>query len=187
MLLVQRDFLFISSVLETYPYNSSSNFIKTTCIMRLSLYLHQNSVERSGSCVCSGEKMLALGGTVFSLYLLELELTIEAYAICDICHVTIICEISGVSRGSVLGPLLFNFYINDISQVPLTAGTMSLYADDMTPHSFTNRLSCPSSWCWPFECLDWWEPFKFQHCEMQIHGYFKKKTAYATNLTDCHK
>ena len=42
------------------------------------------------------------------------------------------CDIMQASpQGSVLGPLLFNFYIKDISQVPLTAGTMSLYADDM--------------------------------------------------------
>ena len=30
-----------------------------------------------------------------------------------------------------LGPLLFIFYINDITIVPLSDGTMSLYADDL--------------------------------------------------------
>ena len=39
--------------------------------------------------------------------------------------------ISGVPRGSMLGLLLFNFYINDISLLQLAAGTMSLYADDV--------------------------------------------------------
>jgi len=38
---------------------------------------------------------------------------------------------SGVSQGCVLGPLLFIVYVNNITMIPLSDGTMSLYADDI--------------------------------------------------------
>ena len=65
--------------------------------------------------------------------------------------------LSGVLQGSVLGPLLFVVYIDDVSDSPLSEGsTLNLYADDMllykqvrSPEIFRHHQSdidCISDW-----------------------------------------
>ena len=54
----------------------------------------------------------------------------------DICPV-----VSCVPQGSVLGPLLILIYIDDISRVSISSGSLTVYADDLVLY----RPVCSSS------------------------------------------
>ena len=56
----------------------------------------------------------------------------------DLCSVT-----SGVPQGSELGPILFIIYVNGIGNVSLTAGTTSLFADDIMLY---RPIYCPTDY-----------------------------------------
>ena len=76
---------------------------------------------------------------------------------------------SRVTQGSISGPLLFIFYINDIRMVSLSDGTMSLRADDL-------MLCCPyllnnSCYKWTLTTSRSWNDVLFRS---QRFHYFPK-------------
>jgi len=49
--------------------------------------------------------------------------------------------ISGVPQGSVLGPLIFKIYIDGVAEIPLTGGSLSMFADDVLLYKVVQSLS----------------------------------------------
>jgi len=46
-----------------------------------------------------------------------------------------------VPQGSVLGPLIFKIYIDGVAEIPLTGGSLSMFADDVLLYKVVQSLS----------------------------------------------
>jgi len=86
-----------------------------------------------------------------------------------------------VPQGSVLGPLLFRIYIDDVTRVPLALCVVSklvIYADDMPLY---RKIDCPEDYTmlhWDVNTINNWvrdNIFRLQCVEMQIHAYLMQK------------
>jgi Reverse transcriptase (RNA-dependent DNA polymerase) len=59
----------------------------------------------------------------------------------DNVHSNYVDVISSVPQGSVLGPILFNFFANDIDTICHSSTKLKLYADDLKLYSVVESVS----------------------------------------------
>ena len=64
--------------------------------------------------------------------------------------------LSGVPQGSVLGPILFILYINDVVDSLPTSTTCKLFADDLKIYSVLNIINDANSIVSEFDTIKQW-------------------------------
>jgi hypothetical protein len=102
------------------------------------------------------------------------------------CRSRVCPVVSGVPQGSVLGPLLFLLYINDLS-LAISGVKCKLYADDAKFYSAFDRLEDVSAMDEALIDLqkwsnDWQLPIAVSKCNVLHVGYTNPRNFYALNL-----
>ena len=78
---------------------------------------------------------------------------------------------SGVPQGSILGPMLFTIFINDLPNSITHKSKMALYADDSKVYTNISSIQCCESLQQSLDSLNCWSninnmPFNASKCEV---------------------